>query len=99
VVEFVAREVFLTQKVIRLILELEVTPHVKVLQVTPDSHGFIQCSISIKGDKILKTQAPIMIGVILAINGMYLVIVAFGVRSQTHTSKPIVVFFAHLVRS
>ncbi len=40
-----------------------------------------------------------MIGVVLTINGMYLIVVAFGVRSQTHTSKPIVVFFAHLVGS
>jgi hypothetical protein len=71
----------------------------KVLQVTPDSHGFIKRSISIKCDKVLKTQTPVMIGVVLAINGMYLVIVAFGVRSQTHTGKPIVVFFAHLVGS
>ncbi len=96
-VEFVAREVFLTQKVIGFVLELEVAADVKVLQVTPDSHGFIQRSISIKGEKVLETQAPIMIGVVLAINGMYFVVVAFGVRSQTHACKPIVVFFAHLV--
>lgn len=96
-VEFVAREVFLTQKIIRFVLELEVSPDVKVLQVTPDSHGFIEGGISIKGEKVLKAQAPIMIGVVLAINEMYFIVVAFGVRSQTHTGKPIVVFFAHLV--
>jgi hypothetical protein len=40
-----------------------------------------------------------MIGVVLAVKGMDLIIVAFGVRSEAHAGKPVVVFLAHLVGS
>ncbi len=49
VVKLEPGQVLLTEEFIRLILELEVAPDMKILQVVPHSHGLIERRIGIKG--------------------------------------------------